>query len=782
MRKMLKALLGLGGGSSPLHAPDVDDIPRYPPFAKGLPAATVDRVLLTQQELIGRIKHTLALSADDFDRLIMPVVRNYAAYVHLLPASEMHHHRGAGGLFRHGLEVAFWATQSSEGIIFTYGSSPRAKKEQEPRWRVATCLAGLLHDIGKPAADLSVTSPDGQTTWNPYGETLTGWAATNRIDRYFLRWRDGRHKRHEQFSILVMDKIVMPETLTWLTQPGPEILQSMLTAISGGNPDHVVSNLVMRADSTSVARDMKSHNIVQTDGSLGVPVEKYLLDAIRRLIASSDWLINQRGARVWVLHDGPYIVWRQGAEDIVRLLASDRIPGIPRDPDTLADILIDRNLAVPQKLDNATSRYWDIAPDALVQEDGSRVRLPMLKLISNEAIFSSEPPPPTGAIVESIAKVSSAANLASAGTDNSTQAPTPTVSETSPTSTPIRTAKPSGKSGASSVDDVTADLPLHRKKASVTESLSSADTANEPHRQVHAPQVASPLPENHEGSDVTSPRRKEPSKAKSSVVIVKPSSPDPSVEDWLTDLPGDPGTAFRSMVATLKSKPDLWQKALDEINGTVVIRYPDGAAAFEEPPALLKALDNGGLLDLDPAAPMKKVRTIGALKGLILTPIASRALLSTRCTDKGLPRGDEDRTPRQSAIPLESTVDDGPPTKVPEQKTAKQQASPKNNEQAQKSADVTPAAPKRSNVRTRKKVTPSDGASHVAQKMISDIRGGTILASIQALRVDGALVVPLTVIGAYGRTENVSRWELREAVSRLPGCLLQNEKLYVTEG
>lgn len=766
MRKMLKALLGLGSGSSPLHAPDVDDIPRYPPFAKGLPAANVDRVLLTQQELIGRIKHTLALSADDFDHLIMPVIRNYAAYVHLLPASEMHHHRGAGGLFRHGLEVAFWATQSSEGIIFTYGSSPRAKKEQEPRWRVATCLAGLLHDIGKPAADLSVTSPDGQTTWNPYGETLTGWAATNRIDRYFLRWRDGRHKRHEQFSILVMDKIVMPETLTWLTQPGPEILQSMLTAISGGNPDHVVSNLVMRADSTSVARDMKSHNIVQTDGSLGVPVEKYLLDAIRRLIASSDWLINQRGARVWVLHDGPYIVWRQGAEDIVRLLASDRIPGIPRDPDTLADILIDRNLAVPQKLDNATSRYWDIAPDALVQEDGSRVRLPMLKLISNEAIFSGEPPPPTGAIVESIAKM----NPANAGTEDSTQVPAPTDSETNPT-------KPSGKSGVSSVDNFTTDeLPRVEKT-----SLSPADPSNQPHKQVHAPQVASPRPEKDKGSDVTNPPHKGPSKAKSSVDIVKPSSPAPSVEDWLADLPGDPGTAFRSVVATLKSKPDLWQKALDEFNGTVVIRYPDGAAAFEEPPALLKALDKGGLLDLDPAAPMKKVRTIGALKGLILTPAASRALLSTRCTDKGLTRGDENCTLRQSAIPLKPIVDDDQPTKVPEQKATKQHASPKNNKQAQKSA-VIPAAPKRSNVRTRKKVTPSDGATHVAQKMISDIRSGTILASIQALRVDGALVVPLTVIGAYGRAENVSRWELREAVSQLPGCLLQNEKLYVTEG
>ncbi|MCV5855159.1 TraI domain-containing protein, partial [Escherichia coli] len=90
-----------------------EEIPRYPPFAKGLPMAPVDKVLQTQNELIQKIRSTLGFTQEEYDRLVMPVIGRYAAFVHLLPASEAHHHRGAGGLFRHGLEVAFWATQAS---------------------------------------------------------------------------------------------------------------------------------------------------------------------------------------------------------------------------------------------------------------------------------------------------------------------------------------------------------------------------------------------------------------------------------------------------------------------------------------------------------------------------------------------------------------------------------------------------------------------------------------------------------------------------------------------
>ncbi|EOX1843784.1 MobH family relaxase [Vibrio cholerae] len=368
------------------------EIPRYPPFLKGLPAASPEDLQSTQDELITKLRQVLGFNQREFQRLIQPCIDHLAAYVHLLPASEHHHHSGAGGLLRHSLEVAFWAAQAAEGIIFVASGTPVEKKELEPRWRVAAALGGLFHDIGKPVSDLSITDEDGRYQWNPFLETLSQWATNNRIERYFIRWRDGRCKRHEQFSILVLNRVMMPELLAWLTQPGPEILQAMLEAIGNTDPEHVLSKLVIEADQTSVQRDLKAQRISVDDNALGVPVERYLLDAMRRLLASSQWLVNQRDARVWIRKSNQstnlYLVWKSAAKDIIQLLAKDKIPGIPRDPDTLADILIERGLATKSA---SNERYESLAPEVLIK-DGKPIWLPMLHISEADLLFSSNVP------------------------------------------------------------------------------------------------------------------------------------------------------------------------------------------------------------------------------------------------------------------------------------------------------------------------------------------------------------------------------------------------------
>jgi conjugal transfer pilus assembly protein TraI len=366
--------------------PPEEEIPRYPPFMKGLPAAPVERILSSQGELIKAIEHALSLPDDLYQTIAEPVIARYAAFSHLLPASESHHHRGAGGLFRHGLEVAHWATQAAQGCLFATQATPRERKEQELRWRLAVCFAGLLHDIGKPVSDIAVVDREGKQLWNPCEENLTDWASQHGIDRYFLRWRENRHKRHEQFSALVIERVITRASRTYLLSSGPDIMQAMLEAIHGLDRGAKLYELVMAADRKSVERDLKAHHHT-VDSAMGMPVEKYLFDAMRRLIKSGHWLANEKGARVWRFKEGIHIVWRTGAQDIVDLLAKDKVPGIPRDEDTLADILIERGLALPKTLpDGRHYRYWRMQPQGL------DVVLYMLRLASTELIFSNEPP------------------------------------------------------------------------------------------------------------------------------------------------------------------------------------------------------------------------------------------------------------------------------------------------------------------------------------------------------------------------------------------------------
>ena len=326
---------------------DDTEIPRYPPFLKGLPVAAPARIVATQRELIARLQDGLAFTDARFATLVRPVVERYAAFVHLLPASEAHHHRGAGGLFRHGLEVAFHAAQASQGRIFALDRSPAERRELEPRWRLAAGLAGLCHDVGKPVSDLSVSDREGRTTWRPLLESLTDWAAANGVEHYFLRWRERRHARHETFGLLVLERILTPEVTAWLVDADPEIMQGLLSAVAGIDDGAVLGSLVTEADRASVERDLRENHIDPAATSLGVPVDRYLLDAMRRLARGGRWQINVPGARLWMLAEGLHLVWPAGAEDVVSLLAADKVPGIPRDPDTLADILLERGLAVP---------------------------------------------------------------------------------------------------------------------------------------------------------------------------------------------------------------------------------------------------------------------------------------------------------------------------------------------------------------------------------------------------------------------------------------------------
>ncbi len=383
--------------SKPTPQPDfpakpVADIPRYPPFLKGLPAALPSELQSTQVELITKLRQVLGFDQEEFDALIQPCLDHLSAYVHLLPASEHHHHSGAGGLFRHSLEVAFWAAQAAEGVIFVASGAPLEKKNLELRWRVAAALGGLFHDIGKPVSDLSITDKDGQHQWNPFLETLSQWARKHGIDRYFIRWRDGRCKRHEHFSILVLNQVMTPALLAWLTLPSPDILQAMLKAIGNTDPSHVLSKIITKADQTSVQRDLQSQRISIDDNALGVPVERYLLDAMRRLLSNAQWLVNQRDARVWIRksHQSAtlYLVWKSAVKDIIELLVKDKIPGIPRDPDTLADILIERGLASKH---NDAERYQMLAPEILINNN-KPIWLPMLRINDAEMLFSSTVP------------------------------------------------------------------------------------------------------------------------------------------------------------------------------------------------------------------------------------------------------------------------------------------------------------------------------------------------------------------------------------------------------
>jgi conjugal transfer pilus assembly protein TraI len=369
------------------------DIPRYPPVIQGIPVVAAADLLATQAELVQKLRYGIGCTPEFYRTWVLPVVDRYASFVHLLPASETHHHRGAGGLLHHGLEVAFWAGQASAGKVFAMDREPAVRRVHEPMWRLAAALAGLCHDLGKPISDLSVTDRDGTCTWSPMLETIADWATRHRLDSYFLHWRSTRHNRHQTTGLFVVNRVLGPAIIDMLIQANPEIMTALINAVGGENEGSVISQLVANADGASVEWDLKANRIDARATSLGVPIERYLLDAMARLIRDGTWQINTPGARLWMLGDSLYVVWPKGGEEIVAMLSADRVPGIPRHPDTLADLLIEHGYATPPQDTDCPRRYWRLAPAPLAR-DGKPVALTLLRLSSPRHVLSGPAPTP----------------------------------------------------------------------------------------------------------------------------------------------------------------------------------------------------------------------------------------------------------------------------------------------------------------------------------------------------------------------------------------------------
>lgn len=377
-----------------------DEIPRYPPFMKGLPAVAPERLLATQSELLDRIADTAISTPRTFARFYAPAIERFASFAHLLPASQSHHHRGAGGLLRHSIEVGLWAMQSADKVLLDAARTPAQRREMEPRWQLAVFLAALCHDAGKPVTDLIVTNRDRTSIWKPIKEDLYPWASRSSIDAYFLDWREGRSRQHTALANLIADRIIGAEALEWIEEGGTELIVWLLESLNGNpGPTNPVYELVVKADQSSVERDLKTLGVAMAGYELGVPVERHLTDVMRRFVKEGTWLVNQPGARLWNIDGTLYLVWPSAGEEIARQIREDGIPGIPRTPDGILDMLVERQIAFVREGRKSGNRLCQIAP-AVLAERIPNIKLPAIRLV-DEAMLSSVPiPPVAGRVVD----------------------------------------------------------------------------------------------------------------------------------------------------------------------------------------------------------------------------------------------------------------------------------------------------------------------------------------------------------------------------------------------
>jgi conjugal transfer pilus assembly protein TraI len=314
----------------------------YPSVDPGVPARTVDSIVAAHEELISRVKLCYGADREAFEADLLVPIRNYAGFVNLLPATSDNFFCEVGGLFRLGLEVAFYSLQGTDGHIVSGRSTISTRRQLEPRWRHATFIAGLCCELHRTLSQIVVTDERGEE-WPAYLGPLSDWLNRRRADRFFVRWL-ANAQESRALGLFALPHIVSPATMQHLATANTVAVPQMLSCVAGTalyRDQNILVDLVKRASALVIDRDLIASANRYGRPILGAHLERYLLDAMRRLVVSHPaWTPNHERSRVWYGREGLFIVWPNAVNEIRKLLEDDELPGIPKAPDTILEILL----------------------------------------------------------------------------------------------------------------------------------------------------------------------------------------------------------------------------------------------------------------------------------------------------------------------------------------------------------------------------------------------------------------------------------------------------------
>lgn len=362
--------------SSPYASPD-----------PGFPALSINELLAQHTKLIARIKLCHGSDRATFDQSVLTLIERYARLVHLLPATPDNYFCAPGGLLRLGMEVAFFSLQGTDAHIFSGRSTISARRHLEPRWGLATFIAGLCSEAHRVLTHVIVTDGTG-AVWPGYLYPLSDWLAAQHADRYFLRWRPNAIEARG-LGLFALAQVVPPAVMQYLAEDNSVIVPHLMASVSGISvyrERNVLDELVRRSLALVIDRNLVANADRHGSTQYGSHLERYLVNALRHLAsANSAWQVNREKSRVWFAVDGLFLVWPHAAEDIQKLLDAEQLQGIPKAPATIMEVLLSAGVFEPTASGQPT---WTIQPP------GSKFKIEAVKLASAAILLAGMDPQP----------------------------------------------------------------------------------------------------------------------------------------------------------------------------------------------------------------------------------------------------------------------------------------------------------------------------------------------------------------------------------------------------
>lgn len=359
-----------------------------------LPVLTFDSLVerTRTRQLVDALSTRLGFPTEMFNAAVQPVISAFADFVQLLPASESHHHADAGGLFTHTMEVTNFVLDYRRGQVLPKGAPPEALGEQAHRWTYAVFIAALLHDVGKPIADLRVhlrKGPSDTAAWSPLAGSMAACGATSyRLE--FVGRGSRQYELHSKLPVLLLNRFVPAPILGWCSAD-EGLMHELLSYLAGEKSarEGVLHELVTRADAESVRRNLLTGSRVRFTSARRVPLIERLMHALRGMLKEGGRLpLNRSGAAGWVYGGDLWFVSKRLADEVRAYLQGiDSVEdGIPSDNQRLFDTWQEYGAAVPNP--KTGGAVWDVTvvgPD--YQHPLTLLRLPLSVLYERAELY-----------------------------------------------------------------------------------------------------------------------------------------------------------------------------------------------------------------------------------------------------------------------------------------------------------------------------------------------------------------------------------------------------------
>lgn len=367
---------------------------RYPVRSFGIPVASVDDILLSYKLETKKLIPAAAIRINSerpeeptFNNLYKQTIANLAEYVHLLPASEYHHHHELGGLFYHSLQTAHGCLEKARS---REGQIPRDKKSTnidvfqviKPKWIYGAWVLGLVHDIGKVIMDITVYEHGNEVNiWNPLNESLVSWACRTGVKSYETKMtKDRQHGAHEEVGALLVKEVISKEGIEYLRGGGPLLMNQIYQYMSGKYIDGAfLHQIVKHVDGLETARDIN----MRWDKHLGesrVNVEKIFISSARSLLPTMK--VNESKGKIFVC-GGRAFVTIAAIDQIIAFAKQENYKQFPSSTREFCEALMEAGVVEPirNRDGEATDEWFGI----LKPETGNEYRV--IKLISPIVIY-----------------------------------------------------------------------------------------------------------------------------------------------------------------------------------------------------------------------------------------------------------------------------------------------------------------------------------------------------------------------------------------------------------